>query len=817
MKKLLLSFLPLLILSTMALAQTPQYFNNAGTGGNSIPFGGGTWADQRCQFLYTAGEFGAPPIGFITKVYFRASGSYPSSTYTNLSIDLGQNTLTSLPGTTWVPGMTNVFNSASYVTPATVAGTWVEYPLQTPFFFDPTLTLIVDTKQPATTGGYAIYTSSATGTRRQYAASAAGAPGGSSATRYDFGFDITPGFPCNGVPTTNLTAPSQVCPTKPFSVNFTSFYTGVTRQWQTSTNGTTWTNFTGTVNPVTGFLSDAITVPTWYRCIITCTATSQTFTTAPKFVDIAAFYFCYCDGSKATGGTGIDVGNVTVTTYPTNQTLISSGNPNPFLSNANASKSYSNFRDTVPAIPMYHDSSYFLQIQQTSSATTFSAASAAIFIDYNRNGTFDSWERVLQENTSQSLPYPGMVIDTFTVPDTAGYGLTGMRVILRQGTTVPDTCASYAEGETEDYLVDIRYRPCDGKPVTGKIEGDTSMCVGYDYILTDTTYQTKKHGLSRLWQHSADAINWVDIAGSAGKDTLMRLFTNGQPLYYRLRMTCSHTEDTAYSVVHKVNLKPTYKCYCFSQSLGGAGDSSDVGGFGIYQFATNDGGAHLGNLRAVRKRQDFTDMQPVEMWVDSIYQFHVFHTMPSEIHSDAKITVFADFNNNHQYDIPTERIFTGFTSVGYHTLLGNVVIPNAAIADVPTGLRVIVNNNVGPNTASDEACGTYKSGETEDYMVIFRRPFNVGVNNTTADLRTLHVYPNPSNGRFSIDFYSDNTIKEVKVRILTVTGQQVLNEVYSHNGGRFSKELNMESQAKGVYFVEIDADGIKAQQRIVLR
>ncbi|WP_276132734.1 T9SS type A sorting domain-containing protein [Polluticoccus soli] len=624
-------------------------------------------------------------------------------------------------------------------------------------------------------------------------------------------------IPCTGTPTTSVAGPNEVCPNKPFGQSLAglAIYSGFSFQWQTSVNGTTWTNWTGTVSP-TGDITDVISSPKWYRATVTCIASGQSFTTAPKHVTIAPFYFCYCEGSKATTASGLDIGNVKVITDPGNQTILNNGSGTPFLSNANANKTYTDFRSALPPVPMYHDSTYHLFVQQISSASSFSQGSAAIFIDYNRNGVFDPWERVLQELTSQSLPNPGLVRDTFTVPDTAGFGITGMRVVLRLGNVNPDTCASYTEGETEDYLVDIRHRPCDGASVVGTIQGDTSMCIGYDYVLTDTTYQKERNGLSRLWQRSADAIGWVNIPTSADQDTLMRIFT-GQPLFYRMRMVCSHTNDTGYTPVHKVNLKPTYKCYCFSQSLGGVNDTSDVGGFAIYNFANNDGGAHLGNPRAVHKRQDLTDLQPIEMWVDSIYQFHVFHTMPTEIHSDAKITVFADFNNNHQYDIPDERIFTGFTNVGYHTLISNVVIPNAAIVDAPTGLRVIVNNNVGPNTASDEGCGTYISGETEDYMLIFRRPFNVSVNNTTADLRTVQVYPNPSNGKFTVDFYSGNTIKEVKFRVMTVTGQQVFNDVYSHNGGRFTKELNLESQAKGVYFVEIDADGIKETKRLILK
>ena len=199
MKKILLfTFVVLLSFVNALYAQTPQYYNNAGTGGNSIPFGGGTWADQRCQFLYIPGEFGTVPSGLITTVYFRSSGS-AASTYTNLQIDIGQSSIISLPGTTWVTGLTTAFVAPSYSVSPTVGG-WVAYPLQTPVYFDPSMSLVVDTRQTATTGGYAIYTASATGTRRQYTTSAGPAPTGSSATRYDFGFDL---ITCQGVTNVN--------------------------------------------------------------------------------------------------------------------------------------------------------------------------------------------------------------------------------------------------------------------------------------------------------------------------------------------------------------------------------------------------------------------------------------------------------------------------------------------------------------------------------------------------------------------------------------------------------------------------------------
>ncbi len=207
MKKILLVAIAVICSAVnVLLAQTPQYYINAGTGGNSIPFGGLSWVDQRCQFLYTPGEFGTVPAGMITAIYFRSSGSTPS-TYTNLRIDIGQTALTSLPGTSWVTGLTIAMTAASYSVNPT-AGGWVAYPLQTPVYFDPSMSLVVDTRQTNTSGGYPIYTSSASGYRRQYAASASGTPTGYSATRYDFGFDLITCQPVSNMNASNITVNS---------------------------------------------------------------------------------------------------------------------------------------------------------------------------------------------------------------------------------------------------------------------------------------------------------------------------------------------------------------------------------------------------------------------------------------------------------------------------------------------------------------------------------------------------------------------------------------------------------------------------------
>jgi hypothetical protein len=625
--------------------------------------------------------------------------------------------------------------------------------------------------------------------------------------------------PC-GTINTSVDGLSPICKGKTFSLNLTNnlhIYSGLTYQWQSSADNTIWTNITGGTS---GSITDAITTPKYYRAIVTCAGSGQVYTTASKLIDTAKFYLCYCDGSVATSPAGVtDIGNVRIISYPTGDTILNNGAQLPLFSNSGANKSYSDFRRELTPVPLYGDSSYRIRIYQVSGNNTFTPSRAAVYIDYNRNRTFEQQERVLLESTSVTPPFPGMVTDTFKLPlnidSTNWYGVTGMRVILSAGLFPdPDTCAPYTDGETEDYLIDLRYPPCDGIPNAGAVIGDTSMCIGYDYVLTDTTYQKKKYGLSRVWEESADNVTWSEIAASADKDTIIKVFT-GQPKYYRVKIKCSNTGDSAFSGVHKVNVKPTYKCYCHSQSMGGAKDSSDVGGFTLEDFTYNYGGSHLENPRSWHKRQDFTDISPIEMFVDSIYEFSIFHTQLNNRHGDAKITVFVDFNNNKVYDIPEERIYTGFTTVGSFNLLGHVVIPNTVITDVPTGMRLVLNNDIAPNIESDEACGEYVSGETEDYIVKFVRRFPSNVNEL-GSLNNVSVYPNPTSDKFTVGF-SSLKAGVVKIRVNNVTRQQLLSEVYNEAAGNHSHELDMSGRARGVYFVELETDGIKTTSRIVLQ
>ncbi len=635
------------------------------------------------------------------------------------------------------------------------------------------------------------------------------------------------GFPCTSTPTTNVIAPNPVCPNKLFTIDIDKFYADASYTWEYSDNGgATWQPHPATVGAYSAAIQDAITATRWYRCTVNCLNTSFTYTTPAYRVDIAPFYYCYCDNGAATTA-GLDIGNVKVirvnkTNAAIRDTILNNGNSSPSLNNTTANRAYTTFQyPPNKVLTMYRDTLYQFVISQINSATTYTSGNVAVFIDVDRNGLYDPGEKVLQKNINQASIIPHTESDTFRMPSTAQIGMTGMRVIISNGNI--DSCGfGMAQGEVEDYIVDISYEPCNGPANAGTLSAtSTKLCPGYDYITKNSGYEDKKSELQRIWQVSGDNILWYTVNGSSAKDTLMRIFA-GQPLYYKVRMICPNTKDTTFTTPLKIEARDGYKCYCFSQAIGGnpkdspnPKDSSDIGGIVFHTFNTNTGGAHLLNLSAQEKRTDYTDNTPMVLDLDSTYHLTVYHTQRNAIHGDAKVTVFMDFNNNKEYDVPYERVYTGFTNVGSFTVLDNITIPNTVITGVPTGMRIILNNDIGPNVPSDQACGPYTSGETEDLMVQFNKRFPAGIG-MVGSINNLGVFPNPAKDVCRVQFSGAKDAKEVVLSITSVTGQKVYQQVYKHDGGSFTQEVNVAKLSRGVYYVEVMADGQKAQQKLVL-
>jgi len=173
MKKLTIIFLAITIFTSFKLsAQDPEYYNyNTAGSPNFFPWG---WsAGKEVQLLYLAGDFNQPspaPIGNIISISFLLYSPIVSTQYVDLTIKLGQSTITSFtPGSFYSP-LTTVYHR-EYITLSGDANQWMTITLDSTFLYDPTQSLIVDVGQCYIYGGGSNAKSSftmLTGNRRIY-------------------------------------------------------------------------------------------------------------------------------------------------------------------------------------------------------------------------------------------------------------------------------------------------------------------------------------------------------------------------------------------------------------------------------------------------------------------------------------------------------------------------------------------------------------------------------------------------------------------------------------------------------------------------
>jgi|GEM_PF-2087926 hypothetical protein len=84
-----------------------------------------------------------------------------------------------------------------------------------------------------------------------------------------------------------------------------------------------------------------------------------------------------------------------------------------------------------------------------------------------------------------------------------------------------------------------------------------------------------------------------------------------------------------------------------------------------------------------------------------------------------------------------------------------------------------------------------------------------------AELNSLNIFPNPSTGIFNIKL--DLSLRQnLQVKVYNVMGQLISAESYGSISGSVSKQLNLSSCSRGVYFVQLQSDAGMVTRRIVV-
>jgi hypothetical protein len=162
----------------------------------------------------------------------------------------------------------------------------------------------------------------------------------------------------------------------------------------------------------------------------------------------------YCNNSAATMTSLSDITAINFGNLSNTSTCTTTG------AGASLLNKYSDYSAVVPAQDVYTGTIQNFNITVSDCGGVSSGAFIKIFIDYNRNGQFtDPGEEAYVSSAAQA--------GTFTengsiyVPTYASAGVVKMRVIVSNTTNVVSIlpCGNYTNGETEDYLINIKTTP----------------------------------------------------------------------------------------------------------------------------------------------------------------------------------------------------------------------------------------------------------------------------------------------------------------------------------------------------------------------
>lgn len=404
------------------------------------------------QQIYTASEV-TSAVGtnnYITAIrFFVSTTAAIQGNYNQWDIYLGNTTQTDFPTTTsWVPSssLTQVFSGTL---PAMTAGTWVNIPLTTPFLWDGTSNIVVGVDENSTgTSCTANWGSYAAGTNRgmQYR---------NTATNPDPATPPTATSRYNIIPTLQMVgtvlAPCVTTPPVGLAVNNISA-TSADVSW-TPVAGATYvlryrTLPAGTWNTVniTTPLTNTYTIPgllelTQYEVEIATicgTGPAGAFSAPVNFTTPGVSWCPHA--AQYTSATYGWISNVTVNPVGSAP-----------LNNTSTQSQYTNF-STNPALELTlvrGTQNNSISIGKTWSGTQY-ANYTNVWIDFDRDGLFDTTELVYTSGSSNASPVTG----TFNVPLVTynGPNATRMRVVVSYAAAA-GACSGNTYGEVEDYAV----------------------------------------------------------------------------------------------------------------------------------------------------------------------------------------------------------------------------------------------------------------------------------------------------------------------------------------------------------------------------
>jgi gliding motility-associated-like protein len=288
-----------LLLATGAQAQT-NITIGTGTAGNGTTTYPCPLQDRfeahRAQYLYRASELTAAGMGqgVISAIRFTVTSVGTAGVIEGYTIKITQTPVATLSATTWEPGATTVYGPVNYQPVAGVNS----FTLATPFFWNGTDNILVEVCNgtPAAVSGSTwsnnpvVTWTTGLSFNGSHTYRVDGIPDGcgvatttntgTQTTRPNIIFGWTAASACSGTPTPGtISGTANVCTGQPVSLSMSggTLASGITYQWQSSTNNSTWTNIPSATS--TSY-SGTQSANTYYRVEMRCSGGSPAYTSS---------------------------------------------------------------------------------------------------------------------------------------------------------------------------------------------------------------------------------------------------------------------------------------------------------------------------------------------------------------------------------------------------------------------------------------------------------------------------------------------------------------------------------------------------------
>lgn len=504
----------------------------------------------------------------------------------------------------------------------------------------------------------------------------------------------TPGGNCSGTPVggTTQSSANPVCSGVSFNLSLSGATSlpGITYQWQSSPNNSTWTDIGGATLST---YSTSQTAATYYRCKLTCSTNPPGFSSALQ-IAMSPMANCYCVPVYTTGCAADRITSFQLNTLSNNSGATCSTSPAGY---SIYGTSPSNLTTTLD-----QGGSYTATIATV--AGNANGTGVAIWIDYNDNGTFDATERNDNGATKFTSNTTGTLI--VNVPVTAPLGPHSMRVMSARNVAsnaLSPCTPGNANGETEDYIVTIAVpTACSGNPTAGTTQSTANpACYGGNFTLT-LGGATTLAGLTYQWQSSPDNITWNSISGATNSS-----FTANQTVatYYQCIVTCTNSGQSATSTPLQVTVSPLETCYCV----------------GTYDFDCSLDYISNVTFGSISNTSTCSGATPTNrtVYTPANATFYRGFSYPLSVTTDGDeegMRAWIDYDHSFTF-IAGESVLSATYGGPPQTTSATITIPaTATLGKTILRVRCRYLNTVG----TGQACTNFASsdyGETEDYII----------------------------------------------------------------------------------------------------